>query len=350
MEFRAYSNKDFNARVSFHKDMECHIMVYPTDKSASASDTIDILSKGLSDLLEKPELLGFRPVFQRYFLSDIAIQRSLVPESEIPTSVIQQPSLDGSKAVLWVWLMNNVSSDFSYSFGGEMLSDGDGSYSQMKDIFQNYEDSLDNQGLTTAEHCARTWIFVRDVDVNYQGIVEARKELFNRWGLTADTHYLASTGINGLMESPKNLVMMDTYTVKGLSQEKFQYLHALDNLSPTHVYGVTFERGTALHFGDRTQILISGTASIDNKGEIVAPGDIDRQTERTLENIQALLTEAGADFKDIAQMIVYIRDIADYKKVENYVSTSFPDIPKVITWAPVCRPGWLVEIECIAYV
>ena len=142
---------------------------------------------------------------------------------------------------------------------------------------------------------------------------------------------------------------MDAYSVKGLEQKDIQYLHALENLSPTHIYGVTFERGTALHFEDRTQIMISGTASIDKNGVIVHPGDIERQTERTFENIRALLDEAKASFKDIAQMIVYIRDTADYRKVEKYVSDRFPDIPKVITWAPVCRPGWLVEVECIAY-
>ena len=26
----------------------------------------------------------------------------------------------------------------------------------------------------------------------------------------------------------------------------------------------------------------------------------------------------------------------------------FPDIPKVIVLAPVCRPGWLIEMECMA--
>jgi hypothetical protein len=40
----------------------------------------------------------------------------------------------------------------------------------------------------------------------------------------------------------------------------------------------------------------------------------------------------------------------DFNKVGNYISKHFPKVPKVITWAPVCRPGWLVEVECVAYV
>ena len=329
---------------------ECHVIIEPYDKDASAAACVSCLENGLKALLEN-DLKGFRPVFRRWFLSDAACQAGLIPDEETcVTSVIQQPPMDGSKAVLWVWMMKDVSDRYTYTFKGNITSGEADSYGQMRGIFGDYSESLKDKGLNVAEHCARTWIYVRDVDVNYAGIVKARRELFEDWGLKADTHYLASTGINGLTKDYRNLVSMDTYTVTGMEQKGIQYLHALENLSPTHIYGVTFERGTALHFEDRTQILISGTASIDKDGQIVAPGEIVPQTERTFENIKALLEEAGAGFGDMAQMIVYIRDTADYRKVERYISERFPSVPKVITWAPVCRPGWLVEVECIAYI
>lgn len=351
MDYRLTIAKEhgYKAAIAEFAGMECHVIIEPYDKETSAAECVAFLEKGMKDLLEN-DLSGFRPVFKRWFLSDAACQADLIPDDETcATSVIQQPPMDGSKAVLWVWMMKNVSDRYSYSFKGNLLSDNTDSYGQMREIFENYSESLKEDSLNVAEHCARTWIYVRDVDVNYAGIVKARRELFEEWGLKADTHYLASTGINGLTKDYRNLVSMDTYTVTGLEQKDIQYLHALENLSPTHIYGVTFERGTALHFEDRTQILISGTASIDKEGQIVAPGDIDRQTERTFENINALLGEAGACMEDIAQMIVYIRDTADYRKVERYLSEHFPAVPYVITWAPVCRPGWLIEVECIAY-
>ena len=340
----------FNATISIFRNKECHIVIEPTDFCTDASSCIASLEKGLEDLLDSSQLSGFRPVFMRWFLSDIHAQKKLVRNNpDIPVSFIQQPPMNGSKAVLWVWLMNDVSGNYEYIFRGDMHSDAEGSYQQMDEILKEYSTDLAQNGMNVAQNCVRTWIYVRDVDVNYSGIVKARRELFDEWGLTAETHYLASTGINGLNEVPSHLVCMDAYSVKGLKEEEVQYLHALDNLSPTHIYGVTFERGTAIRFSDRTQILISGTASIDRNGKIVAEGDIRKQTERTFVNIDALLKEAGAGFEDIAQMIVYIRDTADYEQVRYYVETHFPDIPKVITWAPVCRPGWLVEVECIAY-
>jgi enamine deaminase RidA (YjgF/YER057c/UK114 family) len=80
----------------------------------------------------------------------------------------------------------------------------------------------------------------------------------------------------------------------------------------------------------------------------VHPLNIEKQTERTFENIQALLAEADADMRDMAYMIVYLRDTADYDAVNEYINRRYPDIPRVTVLAPVCRPGWLVEIECMA--
>ena len=47
-------------------------------------------------------------------------------------------------------------------------------------------------------------------------------------------------------------------------------------------------------------------------------------------------------------MIVYLRDVADYDLVSNLFAERFPDKPIVIVLAPVCRTGWLVEMECMA--
>ena len=46
--------------------------------------------------------------------------------------------------------------------------------------------------------------------------------------------------------------------------------------------------------------------------------------------------------------MVYLRDIADYGVVRDMFEERFPNIPKVYLLAPVCRPGWLVEMECMA--
>ena len=179
-------------------------------------------------------------------------------------------------------------------------------------------------------------------------MVKARIACFNREGLNKETHYIASTGIEGRYTDAQTLVLMDAYAIAGISQEQIKYLHASTHLNPTHEYGVTFERGTTVDYADRRHIFISGTASIDNKGDIVHLTNIEKQIERTIENIEVLLAEAEAEMRDISNMIVYLRDTADYQLVADYLDKYYNELPKVIVWAPVCRPGWLIEIECIA--
>ncbi|HZH73513.1 MAG TPA: hypothetical protein VFD91_13530 [Mariniphaga sp.] len=52
--------------------------------------------------------------------------------------------------------------------------------------------------------------------------------------------------------------------------------------------------------------------------------------------------------KDVPHLIVYLRDVADYQVVRDYLSEMAFEIPTVIVHAPVCRPEWLIEMECIA--
>ncbi|MDD2560247.1 MAG: Rid family hydrolase, partial [Bacteroidales bacterium] len=159
---------------------------------------------------------------------------------------------------------------------------------------------------------------------------------------------VSSTGIEGRHYIPSNLVFMDAYVVQGLKKEQQKFLYASQHLSPTQLYGVTFERGTAIEYGDRRHVLISGTASIDHQGQTMYPMDIQAQTRRMFENVEALLSEAGAGFGDLAHVIVYLRDMADYEIVKSLVISKLPMVPSVFVLAPVCRTQWLVEMECMA--
>ena len=103
-----------------------------------------------------------------------------------------------------------------------------------------------------------------------------------------------------------------------------------------------------MEYGDRAQVFISGTASINNRGEVEHVGDIVKQTKRMWENVETLLAEADTCFEDVMHIIVYLRDTADYQVVSEMFAERFPNTPTVFTLAPVCRPTWLIEMECMA--
>lgn len=322
----------------------------------------------LLDYLLKQKAGKQTAVFVRFFLSDAANQEAEVFRRwkvlgvVCPVSVIQQPPLDGTKLAAWVYSVSGASvtcSDNLYKVStahythywtvNGTCAEGD-SVHQTTALLEGYEASLRRVGCDLPDHCVRTWFFVQNVDVNYAGVVTGRRENFLGIGLNEHTHYIASTGIEGRSADPKALVRMDAYAVAELKPGQQQYLYARTHLNPTSEYGVTFERGVKVKYGDRSHLYISGTASIDNKGQVVHVGDIRRQTERMWENVEMLLKEGNASFDDVAQMFVYLRDVADYEVVERLFEERFPMVPKVIVLAPVCRPAWLIEMECMAVV
>ena len=381
---------------------EYHALLHIIDKDASFAEQAAMLFAALREMFAGARLRGVRPVFKRYFLSDVTNQCEAVKAAEesLPeplrsaAAYVGQPPLDGSKLSLWLYavkgadvcneryalrpdrqlwqekqseLKDNPASgetlrttEYSeldtvvrhngythYWTGGLECREGDSAYQTMY-LLNGYEERLRNLGCTLAGNCVRTWFLVQNVDVNYIGVVKARKANFAGQGLTEKTHYIASTGIEGKSADARTSVHLDAYAVKGLGAAQQQYLYAPTHLNPTYEYGVTFERGTRVAYGDRSHLYISGTASIDNNGKVLYSGDVEAQTHRMWENVEKLLEEGGAAFDDVAQMLIYLRDGADYATVQALYERRFPHTPKLFVLAPVCRPAWLIEMECIA--
>lgn len=344
---------------------EYHIALHITNPELSYNEQVTKLMETYCNLL-KNELKNAVPIFKRYFLSDAANQAEILRKQEMDRdkcaiSVIEQAPLIGTKIALWAYFKTNIQSQqlaenlFEIRHGGyrhlwssDPGKEGADSAIQTTAVLDNYISQLERSNCNLADNCIRTWFFVNNIDVNYAGMVTARNEIFDKQNLTKETHFIASTGIGGGSDNPKTFVLMDAYAVDGLKAEQIQYLHAPSHLNPTHEYGVSFERGTCVKYGDRRQVFISGTASIDNKGEIVHPGDIHKQTQRMWNNVEALLSEAECSFDNLMHIIVYLRDPADYIVVKRLFDERFPTIPTIIVSAPVCRPGWLIEMECIA--
>ena len=339
---------------------EHHVMIRLTDPKHDAAEQFRRIEETIRHVQE--HLPQTAIVWKRYFVSDATNQAIFMTSTYTPTavSIVQQPPLDGTKVAVWLYLVPDVQltkgdnatimerTAYLHLFHTQLFEEGEDEAVQTENLFNQYSRLLAEAGCSLKEDCQRTWVFVQNVDTHYGGMVDARRKYFKSQGLTADTHFIASTGIEGKYVRPDTLVFMDAYAVHGLQPTQIQYLHAPTHLNPTHQYGVTFERGTAIQYGDRRHVYISGTASINNRGQIEHPMDLGKQTDRVFENICALLAEADADMDDVMYIIVYLRDISDYTTIDAYMKLHYPHIPQVIVWAPVCRPGWLVEAECMA--
>ncbi len=347
--------------------MDKYIILSPEAKG-SFNDRLNFLYLKLGNILDTEKLENRTLQYCKVFLSDSQNQIKEFEESLLyqeflkgtNLTIVEQTPLNGSKASLLIKTTDDTTPILFHSLRlTEEEAKGKNSYEQTRLLFNKYLKTIEGTDMTMERNLVRTWIYVTNIDVNYQGVVEARNDIFDKEGLTADTHYIASTGIGGATPVRHAAVAIDFLTVPNIKEEDKKYLQALEHLNPTHEYGVAFERGTRLTLPTHTlhpegsqqfkqQYFISGTASINKHGDVVYEGDIVRQTGRLLENIGALLKDGDATMNDIRYFIIYLRDITDYHTVEILMNQFYPQIPHIIVEAKVCRPGWLIEMECIA--
>jgi len=119
---------------------------------------------------------------------------------------------------------------------------------------------------------------------------------------------------------------------------------------------VSFVRGMRVELDNCAMLFISGTASVDEDGESVYPGDVKAQTRRTFTNIAGLLESEGADFHDVVRTTCYLADFRDYdafNEVRNafYTEQRLDPLPaSTCIEARICRAELLVEIEAIAVI
>ncbi len=304
-----------------------------------------------------------RPFWIRLHVSDIANQTNAVKElfslPQTLISVVGQPPVNGAKAAMEASLLppeipiSKIDDVLEIQFKHyrhlyfQSPFHGPGSSGEQTEYEFNFAaDVLARRGGNIPDNLQRTWLYCRDIDNNYEGLVQARRERFLRENLTEQTHYITSTGIEGMSDPFNRLVRMDSFALFGHAPGQIEYMHAPEHLSPTHVYGVTFERGTRIRYGDRSHYYISGTASIDRDGRIVHPEQPEKQTVRMIENVEALMNHHEGALSDLKMIVVYLRDPSDREQIEHILEERLPgSIPRLIVRGSVCRPGWLVEME-----
>ena len=87
--------------------------------------------------------------------------------------------------------------------------------------------------------------------------------------------------------------------------------------------------------------------------ESVGIGDVERQAEQAMANIDLLLREAGSELSHIVKVTVMLTDIRYrepvYRTVGRWLKGVYPAFTGLVVVA-LARPEWLVEIDVIAVI
>ncbi len=121
----------------------------------------------------------------------------------------------------------------------------------------------------------------------------------------------------------------------------------LDGVAPKGYANGRIGRGAALH--------VAGQVGWDGEGKFAAK-DLVGQFAQALDNVLAVLATAHAHVSDVAEMTIYVTDIAAYRAARKELGpiwrarmgSHFPAMALVAVSALV-EPEALVEIQAVAY-
>lgn len=96
-------------------------------------------------------------------------------------------------------------------------------------------------------------------------------------------------------------------------------------------------------------LFTSGQIAIDPKTNEFVGSDIEVQTKRVMENIKAVLNEAGFDFCDVVKTTCFLKDMKDFAAFNKIYGEYFTSKPARSCVAAAQLPkDALVEVEVIA--
>lgn len=355
-----------------------HFIAVTAPADLHDGDQITAVQERYAEVTRSLDLTPETAVFRRLFASDLVNQADGLRAGPLAAnrtggpvaiSLVQQPPLPGAKLALLAYhiagapitkrrlapkhlLVRKNGRRHLWSAG--LCAGTDDRYipaaEQTSSVFNDLIGALGEQGATLRNHCVRTWIYVRDIDLCYREMADSRRLLFARQGLGASGHTIASTGIGGACAHRCDLVAMDAYSALDLVPSQISYLNDFARMCSPCDYRVTFERGVCVSYADRRHLFVSGTASVDAAGRALHTGDVLRQFDRALANFEAILKAGSATLADMMYLIVYVRDRADFPRLRDHLYDRLPRLPVITVQARVCRPEWLVEVEGTAIV
>ena len=213
------------------------------------------------------------------------------------------------------------------------------------DMFAQAGHALRARGLAFAD-VVRTWVFLQDIERNYGFLNQARNRYYQEQQLA---RLPASTGVEGSLVGASTPVAMDLYAVGASDDVRVTAIPA-GAMGEASIYGSAFARGSHLREPGRSTLYVSGTASIDARGQVVAPGDLEGQLARMFANVRALLEGAELGFRHTLSATAYLKQ-ASFRQAyaQAAAAAGLPaDVPAAVVVADICRPEWLCEIELCA--
>lgn len=217
---------------------------------------------------------------------------------------------------------------------------------QTRFILENIAKTLDDAG-SDLDHVVKTQVFLLHSS-DFSGFDEVWKEFFR----VPPPRTTVQTGPKGLLV-PGTLVEIDVIAVAAGATAQPEVVETgvpqpAANYTPAIKWGqLVFPAGQlASNFKDPG---VAPEARPDPRFPFYS-SSIERQTEYTLENLKAVLEDAGSDLEHVVKAQVFLKDLSDFAGFDDVWRRYFPTPPPRTTLqiAELLVEGTTVEIDLIA--
>lgn len=128
-----------------------------------------------------------------------------------------------------------------------------------------------------------------------------------------------------------------------------------EKLSPKDFTAKTgaYSHGLSVSYGNVKWIFVTGQIAMDASGNVVCPNDITGQAEFIFENINKILSEAGASIDDVVKAQIFLTDMSLFGQVSavrnRYFEKSQP-VSTMVEVSALAKEGCMLEIEVTAII
>jgi 2-iminobutanoate/2-iminopropanoate deaminase len=97
-------------------------------------------------------------------------------------------------------------------------------------------------------------------------------------------------------------------------------------------------------------VFTSGQLGLDPATGVIVPGGIEAETRQALTNLQHVLADSGSGMERVLKTTVFLKDMADFPKMNAIYAEFFPENPPARSTVQVAAlpKNGLVEIEAVA--
>lgn len=354
-------------------DVEKHFFTLNLNEVQDFNELIEQYSGLLDEIIE----IGLTPVYERIFGDNTQTGALYKVKQEkfkniYPTGFVNYETISGaplSSIFVYAVKINNedtvsVSSisdkavklrikdvEHFYFLGNEKKSVEEDPF---EGVFMYLDKCLRTNSLSS-DSIVRTWFYVRSIEEYYPKFNEERRHFFDRNNITYSNQAsnLPSSTCIGALVSENELIHSDMYCLRQTKNTfkvgRMYNQNQNEANGTTYKFQPTFARATEIIGPEHIEIQVSGTASINDKGESIHLNNPYDQIQTTIKHVEHLLGQHSMKFEDLIQSTCFFKNKDYYDDfVKVLKDMKIPMFSSTFVVGDVCRDELLFELDGIA--